>query len=115
MDQHYNVQLAVDQESYLVVANTLSNHPNDYAEAIPTLDAIPAQVGTPKATALDNGYFSKGNVKDIEARGIEPYIATGREPHHKSWRTWFAELPAPPSEDASPKVKMAYKLQNDTP
>jgi transposase len=113
VDQHYNVQLAVDQESYLVVANTLSNHPNDYAEAIPTLDAIPAQVGTPKSTALDNGYFSKGNIEDIEARGIEPYIATGREPHHKSWRTWFDELPAPPSEDASPKAKMAYKLQTE--
>jgi len=112
-DQHYNVQLAVDQASYLVVANTLSNHPNDYAEAIPTLDAIPAQVGKPKAAALDNGYFSEGNIKEIEARGIEPYIATGREPHHKSWRAWFAELPAPPSEDASPTVKMAYKLQTE--
>ncbi len=113
VDQHYNVQLAVDQESYLVVANTLSNHPNDYAEAIPTLDAIPAQVGTPKSTALDNGYFSKGNIEGIEARGVEPYIATGQEPHHKSWRTWFNELPAPPSEDASPKAKMAYKLQTE--
>ncbi len=113
MDQHYNVQLAVDQESYLVVANTLSNHPNDYAEAIPTLDAIPVQVGTPKSTALDNGYFSKGNIKGIKARGVEPYIATGREPHHKSWRTWFDELPAPPSENASPKEKMARKLQTE--
>ncbi len=112
-DQHYNVQLAVDQASYLVVANTLSNHPNDYAEAIPTLDAIPNQVGKPKAAALDNGYFSESNIKEIEAREIEPYIATGREPHHKSWRAWFAELPAPPSEDASPTVKMAYKLQTE--
>lgn len=110
-DQHYNVQLAVDQASYLVVANTLSNHPNDYAEAIPTLDAIPDQVGMPKAAALDNGYFSESNIKEIEAREIEPYIATGREPHHKSWRAWFAELPAPPSEDANPTVKMACKLQ----
>ncbi len=112
-DQHYNVQLAVDQASYLVVANTLSDHPNDYAEAIPTLDAIPPQVGKPKAAALDNGYFSVGNIEEIEARGIEPYIATGREPHHKSWRAWFAELPAPPPEDASPTVKMAYKLQTE--
>ena len=112
-DQHYNAQLVVDQASYLVVANTLSNHPNDYAEAIPTLDAIPDQVGKPQAAALDNGYFSESNIKEIEAREIEPYIATGREPHHKSWRAWFAELPAPPSEDASPTVKMAYKLQTE--
>ena len=35
-DQHDNAQAAVDQDSFLLVANTLSNHPNDQAEAIPT-------------------------------------------------------------------------------
>src|SRR5216683_3298450 len=57
-DQHYNAQAAVEQASFLIVANTLSNHPNDQAEAIPTLDAIPLALGKPKAGALDNGYFS---------------------------------------------------------
>jgi hypothetical protein len=28
-DQHYNVQVAADQESMLIVAHALSNHPND--------------------------------------------------------------------------------------
>ena len=112
-DQHYNTQVAVDQDSFLIVANTLSNHPNDYAEMEPTLDAIPAELGTPDAAAMDNGYFSAGNITACEARGIEPYIATGREPHHRSWKACFAELPAPPPEDASPTVKMAYKLQTE--
>jgi len=111
VDQHYNAQVAVDQASLLIVAHTLSNHPNDQAEAIPTLDAIPAQVGTPPAGALDNGYFSARTIEQMEARGIEPYIATGRESHHRSWRTYFAELPAPPPADATPREKMAYKLQ----
>ena len=57
-DQHYNVQAAVDQGSLLIVASALSNHPNDKREAEPTLAAISAQVGTPSAAALDNGYFS---------------------------------------------------------
>ena len=48
-DQHYNAQAAVEQDSFLIVANTLSNHPNDQAEAIPTLDAIPLALGKPKA------------------------------------------------------------------
>jgi len=61
-----------------------------------------------------NGYFSEGNVTACETRGIDPYIATGREPHHQSWKAYFAELPAPPPEDASPTVKMAYKLQTDS-
>jgi len=110
-DQHYNVQVAVDQASLLIVATALSNHPNDKREAEPTLDALSAQVGQPKAAALDNGYFSDTNIQALERRGIEPYIATGREPHHQSWHTVFTEQPAPPPEDASPKSKMAYKLQ----
>lgn len=49
----------------------------------------------------------------MEARGIEPYIATGREPHHKSWKARFAETPAPPPKDASPRVKVAYKVKTE--
>jgi transposase len=113
VDQHYNTQVAVDQDSFLIVANTLSNHPNDKGEAIPTLDAIPTEVGKPTAGALDNGYFSANTIAQMEARGIDPYIATGREPHHQSWRVYFAEQSAPPPTDASPIEKMAYKLQTD--
>jgi transposase len=112
-DQHYNAQVAVDQESFLIVANTLSNHPNDYAEMEPTLDAIPAELGTPRAAAMDNGYFSAANVTKCENRNIEPYIATGREAHHRSWKDYFVELSAPPPEDASLTVKMAHKLQTE--
>jgi len=112
-DQHYNAQAAVEQNSFLIVASTLSNHPNDQAEAIPTLDAIPLALGKPKAGALDNGYFSATNIAAMEARDIEPYIATGRTPHHPSWQSYFAQQPAPPPADASPKVQMAYKLQTE--
>jgi len=112
-DQHYNVQAAVDQDSLLIVATALSNPPNDKQEAVPTLEALSAELGQPQAGALDNGYWSESNVRAFETRGIEPYIATGREAHHKSWRTFFAADPVPPAEDASPKVKMAYKLQTE--
>jgi transposase len=112
-DQHYNVQVAVDQESFLIAAHSLSNHPTDCNEAIPTLDAIPPEVGTPEAGALDAGYFSESNVAQMEQRGVDPYIATGRDPHHKSWRMRFAELPEPPPDDATPMVKMAYKLRTE--
>jgi transposase len=110
-DQHYNVQAAVDQASLLIVAPGLSNHPVDTAEAIPTLSAIPAELGKPQAAAMDRNYFSPNNIQALEAMGIEPYIATGREPHHRSWRSFFAQTPAPPPDDASPIVKMAHKLQ----
>jgi transposase len=112
-DQHYNAQVAVTQDSFLIVATTLSNHPTDYGEALPTLDAIAPEVGKPDAAALDNGFFSAGNIVGMEARGIDPYIATGREPSHKNWRAYFNEQPAAPSAEASPTVKMAYKLQTE--
>jgi transposase len=112
-NQHYNVQVAVDQASLLIVATALSNHPNDKREAEPTLDALSPKVGLPPAAALDNGYFSAANIQALERRGIEPYIATGREPHHKSWQALFDQKPAPPPAEASPKVKMAYKLQTE--
>jgi transposase len=112
-DQHYNAQIAVDQESLLIVAHSLSNHPNDYAEMEPTLDAIPPELGTPQAAAMDKGYFSQANITECEKRGIDPLIATGRESHHRSWKDYFAELSAPPPEDASLTVKMAHKLQTE--
>ena len=110
-DQHYNAQVAVTHGSMLIVANRLSDHPNDKQEAIPTLDAIPPAIGQPEAGAMDNGYFSVTNITELESRGIEPYIATGREPHHRSWQDYFKEQQVPPSDEATPKEKMAYKLQ----
>jgi transposase len=112
-DQHYNAQAAVDQASLLIVAPGLSNHAVDTGEAMPTVNAIPAELGRPPAVAMDRSYFSPSNIRELEALGIEPYIATGREAHYRSWRSFFAETPAPPPEDASPIVKMAYKLQTD--
>jgi transposase len=112
-DQHYNVQVAVEQECRLIIGNTLSNHASDREEAIPTVDAIPAQIGKPEAAALDNGYWSPTNVEELLERGIEPFIATGRDSHNQSWRERFAQQLQPPAEDASPIVKMAHKLRTD--
>lgn len=113
VDQHYNVQVANDQDSLLIVAHALSNHPNDKQEALPTLDALDLRVGKPEAAAMDNGYFSQANIEACQKRGVEPYIATGREAHHQDWRSFFAQLLEPPDEEASPKEKMAYKLQTE--
>ncbi len=110
-EQDYNVQIAVDQDSLLIVGSALSNHPNDSHEAAPTLDSIPAAIGTPAAAALDHGYGGPATLEACADRDIEPYIATGREPHHQSWRERFAPEPDPPPEDASPQVRMAYKLK----
>ena len=112
-EQAYNAQVAVDQDSFFIVACSLSNHPNDKAEAEPTLAALPPALGIPEAAALDNGFWSEQNRTALEERHIEPYIATGHEPHHQSWQERFAAEPEPPAKDASPQVKMAYKLRTE--
>jgi Transposase DDE domain len=113
IDQHYNAQIAVTQDSLFIVAQSLSNHPNDQHELSPTVDALPSAAGHPKAAAVDNGYFSADNIAACLERGIDPYIATGREPHHGSWQSFLAAQPTSPTDDASPKVKMAYKRQTE--
>ncbi len=113
VDQHYNAQVATDQDTLLIVGHALSNHPNDQGELEPTLASIPATLGTPSAAALDNGYFSAANIACLQAGGIDPYMATGRDSHHRSWRDYFAETPTPPPDEASPTVKMAYQLQTE--
>jgi transposase len=112
-DQAYNAQAVVDQATLLVVGNRVTNHPNDKNETLPDLDAVPAAVGRPQAAAGDHGFYSAANIVGLAERGIAPYLATGREPHHQNWREYFAAQPTPPPADASPIVQMAYKLRTE--
>ena len=97
----------------LIVATSLSNHPNDKKEVEPTLQALPAELGKPAAAALDNGFFSEANISIMEGYGIDPYIATGREAHRKDLNVLLRKLPEIPALDASPKEKMSYKLATE--
>ena len=112
-DQHYNVQVVVEHDSRLVVGNWLCNHTNDKQAALPTIDTVPPALGQPKKANLDTGYFSANNIAGLAERGIDPYIATGRCPHHQGWRAFFLNHPAPPAEDAWLKEQMAYKLRTN--
>src|SRR5262249_20132277 len=80
----------------------------EWGEAV---GGIRGGIGAGEGGGVDNGYFSEANIAACERRGIEPYIATGRDPHHPSWQERFAALPVPPGDDASPTEKMAYKLK----
>lgn len=113
-DQHYNAQAAVTQDSRFIVATSLSNHPNDKQEAKPTLDALSDKVGRAENASLDNGFFSISNIAAIEALGINPYIATGREGHYLRVEDLLGQSPDEPPAEASPREKMAYKLATKT-
>jgi transposase len=112
-EQSYNAQAAVEHESRLIVGNTLSNHPNDKQEAVVTAQAIPPELGTPDAAAMDAGYFGLKTIEAFQAMGIDPYIAVGRDSHHVDLWTLLEREPEPPPDNANHRIKMLYKLRTE--
>ncbi len=115
--QGYNAQAAVDTNSMLIMGQRVTDHTNDKQEFIPTLEAIPEEVGTPEVGIADSGYYSEKNIKECQEREVDPYIATGRVSHYKPLEERLAQLqgiePVAPPEDATPREKMAHKLRTN--
>lgn len=111
-DQCYNAQAAVTNDM-LVAATHLSDQPNDKEQLEAVLDTLDESIGKVEKATADAGYFSKHNIKIAQDRNIEPYIATGRQPHNQ-WldeqlnkATQTVDLP----EDATPEERMAHRLR----
>ncbi len=99
--------------SLLGVATDVVQAPNDKRQLEPMLAelrALPAGIGKPDTLLADNGYFSESNVTACEAAGIEPMIATGRQPHHPTLEERFADAPPAP-EKPTPVEAMAHRLR----
>ncbi len=112
-EQCYNAQAAVAEDSLLVVANGVTQAPNDKRELEPMLaktSALPEDLGKAKIILADNGFFSEANVNACSAAGIEPLIAMNRDSHHPSLSERFAEAPPAP-ENPTPVEAMAHRLQ----
>jgi len=86
--QGYNGQAAVDGEHQIIVAQTLTNSSSDQAQLAPLLDGIRANLGrNPDELSADAGYCSAANLRTIQRRRIEGYVATGRQKHGTSSAT----------------------------
>jgi transposase len=111
--QGYNAQAAVDVDTMLVLATTVTPAPNDKQQVKPMLDelgALPEALGTVETLLADNGYFSQDNVQTCVDRNITPLIALGREAHHLPRSERLApDAPIPETDD--PVVKMAGELK----
>ena len=84
VQQAYNGQLAVDAAEGVIVAATLSAHPNDMQELVPTIEAVAEATGGQQFDQLtaDAGYFSADNGAATEEHHIDAYIAAGPD----QWR-----------------------------
>ena len=97
----------------LIVAQHVSQHPNDKQEvepALDNLDAVAPVIGKAAAMIADTGYFSADNVDACHAHDVEPYIAAGRDAHYPPLAERLS-APAPLAEDASAVDRMKHRLR----
>jgi len=80
--QGWNAQAAVDGTDQIIVAHGLTPSMSDHGQLVGLIDGIEAHLGRrPKEASADSGYLSEANLTALHARGIQPYIATGRAKH----------------------------------
>lgn len=100
--QSYNAQVAVDEQERLIIAASVTQKVSDVDELEPMLDAIKANTGAePNRVLADSGYRSETNLRMLEARGVDGYVAMGRE----------GMVPKPIATDKVATRRMARKLQ----
>ena len=107
--QAYNGQAVVEQKCQLIVAQAVTQEANDKKQTIPMMEAIKEQAGQMPAELLaDSGYCSDENLKALENKPVDIYIATGRQKHGKRGPSC---KPGPLPQGATRVDKMARKLQ----
>lgn len=78
--QAFNAQIAVDAAHQVIVAHGLSNQAPDVEYLGPMVERVIDNCGAaPETMTADSGYFREGNITHMTARGIEPYVAVGRQ------------------------------------
>lgn len=78
--QAYNVQLAVDPDLQLIVGQQVSQEVNDKQQMKPMVKVIEEQSGQkPGVVISDSGYCSEANLKYLEKKKIEGFVAVDRE------------------------------------
>src|SRR6516165_8838979 len=95
--QAYNAQAAVDAEAQIIVAQDVTQSGVDCGQLVPLTDAIETNLGRkPAQLSADAGYCSEANLKGLEDRNIDGYVATGRARDAVAG-TAKGEAPAAPS------------------
>ncbi len=80
--------------------------------ALAQLDQLPESLGQVEKAVLDSGFFSEHNTNCFEAKGIEPYIASGRQTHNLSLEERLALPPSPP-QNPDAVAAMTYRLKTE--
>jgi hypothetical protein len=78
--QAYKAQIAVEPDFQWIVGQRVTQAANDKQQLQPTLEAMRQQAGQKLQEVItDSGYCSEANLKYLEKKKIEGFIATDRE------------------------------------
>jgi transposase len=107
--QAYNTQIAVEPDFQLIVGQRVTQATNDKQQLVPTVEAIGEHAGQkPEEVLADSGYCSDANLKYLEKKKIEGFVATDKE----SYRDRHQPGPRGPlPKDATRVDRMRRKLQ----
>lgn len=102
--QGYNCQAAVDAERQVIVACAATNQAPDQEHLPPAVEQVRANCGQyPEQLLADAGYWASAHVDFCEARGVDPFLATGRKGQ-------VEPVPTSPPENPDARTRMARKL-----
>jgi hypothetical protein len=106
--QGYNAQVAVDDLFQVIVAQHVTPNAPDVNELEPAITSIETTLhATPEAVLADAGYWSEANVRTLEDRRIEAFIATGKQKHGETAPAPRGRMP----KRMTVREKMARKLR----
>ena len=87
--QAYNCQAAVDADSQVIVARSLTNNASDALALEPIVKQIKRNTGQQASElSADAGYCSENNLVILRRHHINAFIATGRRKHGSRSATW---------------------------
>ena len=107
--QGYNTQIAVEPAFQLIVGQRVTQAANDKQQLVPLVETIEQQSGQkPQGVVVDSGYCSEQNLKYLDKRRIEGFVATEKQKHAQRNESC---KPGPLPIGASRVERMERKLQ----
>ena len=80
--QSYNCQAVVDHEHQVIVAARATNQPSDKQQAVAMVEETINNTGAiPREVSADAGYYSAPAVAQLQALGVDPFIAPEKTRH----------------------------------
>ena len=80
--QGYNIQIVVDEDHQIIVAEGVSNQAPDQLHLIPMLSRVEKNTGRlPRCLTADAGYMSQEGAEHCEKSRVDAYIAPSRQRH----------------------------------